>query len=70
VFDGAEAGNGLSECDALFGVLNRVVQRRFGASQSAGAEFCPANIQDVESDVMALADFSDDVVDRNLRVIQ
>src|SRR5262249_41413406 len=51
-------------------ILNRVVQSRLRTSHSPRAQFGAADIQDIEGDVMTFAYFADDVVDRNLCIIQ
>src|SRR5262249_40232137 len=70
VLDRSERGDGLTECDPLPGVLNRIVESRFRPADRSGAQLRAADVQNVERNVMALADLPDNVLNWNLCVIQ
>ena len=63
LLDGSETGDRLAERDPLLRILNRVVQSSLCAAHRAGAQLGPADVQNIECDVMPLADFTDEVVD-------
>src|SRR5262249_41846639 len=70
MFDRTETRYGFSKRDPLFGILNRIVESCLRTSHGSRAQFGAADIEDIEGDVVAFAYFADDVVDRNLCIIQ
>src|SRR5689334_8634347 len=70
MLDGAKAGYGSSEGDPLLRILNGIVQCGLCSAYCTRGELCAAEIQDIKGDVMTFADLPDEVVDRDLRVVQ
>jgi hypothetical protein len=61
LLDEPELGDGFAEGLAIDGVANAVVERNASAADGCISEFVAADVEDVERDVMALADLSEEV---------
>src|SRR5204863_5929755 len=66
----AEISDGLAERFALLGVFNCILQRSARAAHAPGAQLEAAKIQDIESDDVAFADFSEQVIGWYFAVVQ
>ena len=62
LLDEAELGDGFAEGLAVDGVADAVVERHAAAADGCVAELVAADVEDVERDVVALADFAEEIV--------
>jgi len=70
VLDGAEVGDGFSEGFALLGVLNRFGEHGLRTADAGGAELEAPEVEDVEGDDVAAADLAQNVLHRDLDVVE
>ena len=68
--DQPELGNGPSELLSLRRVLDARAQRPLHAAHGEGGQLQPADVEDVEGDLVPLADLPEDVFHRHLRVLE
>ena len=66
----AEVGDHLAERLALLGISNGILQREPRAAHAHRAQLEASHVQDVESDDVALADFTQQIFHRNLAVVE
>ena len=66
----AEVGDHFAESLALLGVADGVFQRNARAAHAHGAQLEAADVQNVEGDDVALADFAEQVFHRHLAIVQ
>ena len=68
LLDQAEGGDRLAEGLTLLGVADGVTQRGARRAHTGGAQLEAANVENVEGDVVALADFAQQILNRHLAV--
>ena len=68
--DQAELADRSSELLALRGVRDGALEHVLHAADAEGRELQPADVQDVERDLMPFADFAEDVLHRHLAILE
>ncbi len=68
--DQSKVGDDFVERLPLLGVSNGVVERDASAAHAHGAQLEAADVENIEGDDVALADFAQQIFDRNLAVIE
>ena len=60
----------MAEGLTLLGPLDGFRQQELRPTHATGAQLQPPHVEDVEGDLVTLPDFTQDVFDRNMRVLE